>query len=177
MAWDNQEFTAVFNGLYANLCRFLECMLRGSSSAQDIAQETFVRLYRKGNPDMPAEEARFWVYRVARNLALNELNKMRTRNHLAEDAGAALHPRELNPGQEYEQSERREILLGLLESLPEHQRAALVLREQQEMSYAQIARVLGVTESKVKVDIHRARIALRAKWSDMHNPRAIAIEQ
>lgn len=176
MAWDNQEFAAVFNELYANLCRFLECMLGGSGSAQDIAQETFVRLYRKGNPNMPAEEARFWVYRVARNLALNELNKMRTRNHLAENARTALHPRELNPGEEYEQSERMEILLGLLESLPEHQRAALLLREQQEMSYAQIALVLSITESKVKVDIHRARIALRAKWSEIYNARARATE-
>lgn len=176
MAWDNQEFTAVFNDLYSNLCRFLECMLRGSGSAQDIAQETFVRLYRKGNPNMPPDEARFWIYRVARNLALNELKKIRTRNQLAENARAALHSSELNPGEEYEQSERREILLGLLDSLPEHQRAALVLREQQEMSYAQIARVLSITESKVKVDIHRARIALRAKWSEIHNARARAIE-
>ena len=176
MAWDNQEFTAVFDDLYANLCRFLECMLRGSSSAQDIAQETFVRLYRKGNPNMPAEQARFWVYRVARNLALNELNKARTRNHLADDARTALNPRELNPGEEYEQFERREILERLLESLPEHQRAALVLREQQEMSYAQIARVLSITEGKVKVDIHRARIALRAKWSEIYNARASEIE-
>lgn len=176
MAWDNQEFTAVFNDLYANLCRFLECMLRGSGNAQDIAQETFVRLYRKGNPNMPAEEARFWIYRVARNLALNELNKMRTRNHLAENARTAFHPRALNPSEEYEQSERREILLGLLESLPEHQRAALVLREQQEMSYAEIARVLSITESKVKVDIHRARIALREKWSEGYDTRAKAIK-
>ena len=146
-------------------------MLGGSGGAQDIAQETFARLYRKGDPRMPATEARFWVYRVARNLALNELNKMRTRNQLSEIAQTALHPRKLNPGEEYELTERREILLGLLESLPEHQRAVLLLREQQEMSYAQIARVLNITESKVKVDIHRARIALRAKWSEIYNRR------
>lgn len=177
MAWDNQEFTAVFNDLYANLCRFLECMLRGSGSAQDIAQETFARLYSKGDPNMPAGEARFWVYRVARNLALNDLNKMRTRNHLAENAQTALHTKTLNPSEEYEQSERRNILLGLLESLPDHQRAALVLREQQDMSYAEIARVLSITESKVKVDIHRARIALRAKWSEIYGSRSGAVKQ
>ena len=176
MAWDNQEFTAVFNDLYANLCRFLECMLRGSSSAQDIAQETFVRLYHKGKPNMPADEARFWVYRVARNLALNDLNKMRTRNHLAETVQTMQRPSTLTPGEEYEQAERREILVRLLESLPDHQRAALVLREQQEMSYAQIAVVLSITESKVKIDIHRARIALRARWSEISNARASAIE-
>jgi RNA polymerase sigma-70 factor (ECF subfamily) len=169
MTWDNQEFTAVFNDLFGDLCRFLECLLRGRGSAQDIAQETFVRLYRRGNPNMPPAEARFWIYRVARNLALNEVSKMRTRTDLAQNAIAALSRRTLNPGEEYEQNERREILLGLLASLPEHQRTVLVLREQQEMSYAEIARVLAISESKVKIDIHRARITLRAMWCEVNN--------
>jgi RNA polymerase sigma-70 factor, ECF subfamily len=169
MAWDNQEFTAVFNDIYSNLCRFLESILRGNGSAQDVAQETFVRLYRKGNPRMPPDEARFWVYRVARNLALNELTKMRTRGQLAENARSALHSIRPDPAEDYERSERGAILIELLKSLPEHQRAALVLREQQEMSYAEIARVLAISEGKVKIDIHRARIALRAKWREVYD--------
>ncbi len=177
MTWDNQKFTAVFNDLYPNLCRFLECMLRENGSAQDIAQETFVQLFRKGNPRMPADEARFWVFRVARNLALNELNKMRTRSRLADKAITMVHPLELTPGEEYEQAERRAMLLALLESLPEHQRAALVLREQHEMSYAEIARVLAISQGKVKIDIHRARLALRSKWSEACNAREQTTER
>jgi RNA polymerase sigma-70 factor, ECF subfamily len=170
MAWDNQEFAAIFNELYPNLCRFLECMAGGS--AQDIAQEAFMRLYRKGKAGMPAEEARFWIYRVARNLALNELNKARTRDRLVDRVRTALNPRAEHPEQQYEQAERKQIVIGLLESLPEHQRAALVLREQQEMTYAQIARVLNVSESKIKVDIHRARMSLRSKWNEIREASA-----
>jgi RNA polymerase sigma-70 factor, ECF subfamily len=171
MSWDNQEFAAVFNDLYPGVCRFLGCMI-GSGSAQDIAQETFVRLFRKGSGALPAEEVRFWIYRVARNLALNELNKTGTRNRLAEKVRTHLNTSAGNPEQEYEQVERKQVLTGLLKLLPEQQRAALVLREQQEMSYAQIARVLNVSESKVKIDIHRGRMRLRAEWNEIHEPRA-----
>src|SRR5947208_478378 len=162
MTWDNQEFAAVFNELYPGVCRFLECTL-GSGSAQDIAQETFVRLLRKGSGTMPSEEVRFWIYRVARNLALNELNKTGTRNRLVDKVRTHLSIGATNPEQEYEQAEQKQLLTSLLKLLPEQQRATLVLREQQEMSYAQIARVLNVSESKVKADIHRARMRLRAE--------------
>jgi RNA polymerase sigma-70 factor (ECF subfamily) len=171
MTWDNQAFAAVFNELYPGMCRFLECMMGRSGSAQDIAQETFVRLLRKGG-GVPAEEVRFWIYRVARNLALNELKKTATRTRLVEDVRTHLDNKVATPEQEYEQVERNNVLAGLLTLLPEPQRAALVLREQQEMSYAQIARVLNVSESKVKVDIHRARIRLRTEFKRMQEPRS-----
>jgi DNA-directed RNA polymerase specialized sigma24 family protein len=63
MARDNEEFTMIFNEHYRILCRFLECLLAGRSElAQEIAQESFLRLYRQDK--LPAEEARFWLYRV-----------------------------------------------------------------------------------------------------------------
>ena len=172
MTWDHQEFAAVFNELYPNVCRFLECMLGRSGNAQEVAQESFVRLYRKGRPNMPSKEARFWVYRVARNLALNELSRTQTRTRLVDKARGALDAMPKHPDQQYEESERNAVLIGLLESLPEHQRAVLILREQQEMSYAEIARVLNVSEGKIKIDIHRARMRLREKWNEIHEPRA-----
>ena len=51
---------------------------------------------------------------------------------------------------------------------PEHQRAVLLLREQEDMSYRQIARVLDISEAKVKVDLFRARTAARARWRELH---------
>ena len=68
MSWDNQEFAAIFNEHYPGLCRFLECMMVGNGNAQDIAQETFVRLFRKDGGAIPAEEVRFWIYRVTRTI-------------------------------------------------------------------------------------------------------------
>lgn len=168
MARDDEEFTVIFNDLYPSLCRFLECTLGGGGRAvaQDIAQESFLRLYRAGPCSIPCDEVRFWLYRVARNLALNELSKRQTRSRLLGKVIEMFSHRELNPEEMLEQTEHQRIVLELLKRLPEHQRAALLLREQEEMSYQQIARVLEVSESKVKVDIFRARSTLRAHWNE-----------
>ena len=166
MARDNEEFTMIFNEHYKSLCRFLDCLLGGRSDvAQEIAQESFLRLYRLRDDDLPTVEARFWLYRVARNLALNELSQRQTRHQLLGKVTEILRRKTPDPEENLERAERQQIVLELLKSLPEQQRAALILREQEEMSYREIAHVLNITESKVKVDIFRARGALRARWN------------
>jgi RNA polymerase sigma factor (sigma-70 family) len=175
MAQADDQFVAVFDEVYANLCRFLECMLGSHSAAQDIAQESFLRLHRFGIARMPADEARFWLFRVARNLALNELEKGRTRVKFIGKISERFHPPAPTPEEVVGQLERRDRLFELLGALPEHQRAALLLREQEEMSYSEIAEVLKVPESKVKSDIFRARSALREKWNDLSKRSARAV--
>lgn len=165
MANTDPEFAEIFNEFYPSLCRFLECLLGGSSgAAQDIAQESFMQLYRTGTERIARGEVRFWLFRVARNFALNELNRRGTQQRLFGKVVDALRTETPSPAERLEEAERREMILGWLKHLPEHQRAALLLREQEEMSYSEIARVLNVSEGKVKVDIFRARTTLRARW-------------
>lgn len=165
MKSEDDEFARFFDESYPSLCRFLSCLLGGGrASAEDVAQESFMRLYHRGLRSFPEGEARFWLFRVARNLALNELERGQTRRRLFDKVAAAFGARPASPEREYEAAERRGLLLEMLKRLPEPQRAALLLREQEEMSYAEIAGVLGVSEAKVKVDIFRARAALRDRW-------------
>jgi RNA polymerase sigma factor (sigma-70 family) len=165
MANTDAEFAEVFNEFYPSLCRFLECLLGGTSgTAQDIAQESFMQLYRTGVERIAREEVRFWLFRVARNFALNELTRRETRQRLFGKVVDALRTVTPGPAERLEEAERRQLILGLLKHLPEHQRAALLLLAQEEMSYGEIARVLNVSEGKVKVDIFRARTTLRARW-------------
>lgn len=165
MGYDNEEFTMIFNELYPNLCRFLESVLGRFSSAQDIAQESLLRLYRAG--PFPPEEARFWLFRVARNLALNELRNAHTRLGILGRVINAVRPVAPDPEEAYEQEERTRVLLETLQFLPELQRAALLLREHEDISYLEIAQVLNISEGKVKTDIFRARSALRDKVEEM----------
>jgi RNA polymerase sigma-70 factor (ECF subfamily) len=164
MDWDHDQYARVFNEFYPGLCRFLECLLAFDGQAQDVAQEAFLRLYRRGPSGIPPDEIRFWIYRVARNLAVNELEKRRTRSRLLGVFGDLDRPAPPNPEAILELAERERRVLPMLATLPEHQRAALLLREQEEMSYREIAHVLGVSENKIKVDIFRARKALREAW-------------
>ena len=166
MASQDDEFTMLFQDFYPSLCRFLECLLGGRAPlAQDLAQETFLQLHRTAWGTLPPAEARFWLYRVARNLAINEFRKSNTRYRLFERVVEAMRPATRNPEQEYETRERKELVLEMLQTLPEDQRSALLLREQEQLSYREIGQVLNISESKVKVDIFRARAALRERWS------------
>ena len=166
MASEDEEFTRLFQDFYPSLCRFLECLLGGRTAvAQDLAQESFLQLHRTAWGTVPPNEARFWLYRVARNFALNEFRKGQTRNRLFDRVVEAMRPRTRTPEEQFELQERQQLVLDMLQSLPEDQRAALLLREQEQLSYREIGEVLNISESKVKVDIFRARTALRDKWS------------
>jgi RNA polymerase sigma-70 factor (ECF subfamily) len=120
---------------------------------------------------LPTAEARFWLFRVARNLALNEISRRETRKRLLHRVRDLFRSHEPDPAEHLELEEQKRVLQRLLKSLPEHQRAAILLREQEEMSYLEIARVLNISESKVKVDIFRARSKLRARLNELINAR------
>jgi len=166
MASEDEEFTMFFNDFYPSLCRFLECLLGGRSAlAQDLAQESFLQLHRTAWSTLPPGEARFWLYRVARNFAINEFRKGQTRHRLFDRVAEVMRPRTRNPEEEYETKERQKLVLDMWQSLPEDQRTALLLREQEQLSYREIGFVLNVSESKIKVDIFRARTALRERWA------------
>ncbi len=166
MASEDEEFTMLFKDFYPSLCRFLECLLGGRAAlAQDLAQESFLQLHRTAWGTVPPQEARFWLYRVARNFALNEFRKGQTRHRLFDRVVDVMRPRTRTPEEEYELQERQQLVIDMMQSLPEDQRVALLLREQEQLSYREIGQVLSVSESKVKVDIFRARSALRERWS------------
>ncbi|MDT7605455.1 MAG: hypothetical protein QOF61_3452 [Acidobacteriota bacterium] len=168
MASRDEEFARFFDEFYPSLCRFLACLLGGrgasAASAPDIAQDAFLQLHRAGFENFPEGEARFWLFRVARNLALNELGKRQTRHRLFDKVVDTFRAHVPGPAEEFEMTELKARVTEMLKTLPEHQRAALLLREQEEMSYREIAGVLGVSEAKVKVDVFRARTTLRERW-------------
>jgi RNA polymerase sigma factor (sigma-70 family) len=165
MAGQDEEFTMLYQEFYPSLCRFLEGLLGGRAAlAQDLAQEGFLQLHRTVWGTLAVAEARFWLYRVARNLVINEIRQGQTRYRLLDRVVEAMRPRNPTPEEQYEAQERQELILEMLMTLPEDQRAALLLREQEQLSYREIGQVLNVSESKVKVDIFRARAGLRQRW-------------
>ncbi len=166
MASEDDEFTMLFQDFYPSLCRFLECLLGGRVAlAQDLAQESFLQLHRTAWGTLAPADARYWLYRVARNFAINEFRKGQTRYRLLDQVVEVMRPRTRNPEEEFETKERNQLILEMWQSLPEDQRVALLLREQEQLSYREIGEVLNISESKVKVDIFRARTALREGWS------------
>src|SRR6185369_12614287 len=104
MTRDSEKFAMVFNEIYPALCRFLECLLGEHGTAQDIAQESFLRLYRNGLESIPPDEVRFWLFGVARNLAMNELSRRNTRIKFLDKVAQLFHSKAPSPEEEYEQT-------------------------------------------------------------------------
>jgi RNA polymerase sigma-70 factor, ECF subfamily len=166
MGWKQEDFTEIFNDLYPRLRRFLVGILGSNYAAQDIAQEALLRLYRLGADKIPRDETHFWVFRVARNLAHNELKKKQTHIKLLGRIRGIFSKLEPNPEEKMVTAEESSLIVSLVDTLSEDQRTALLLREWEEMSYRDIARIMGVSEHKVKIDIFRARKLLRERWRE-----------
>ncbi len=166
MRWSDDAFTLLFNDLHPGLCRYLERLLGAGGAAQEAAQEALLRLHRLGAGGVAPGQERYWVYRVATRLALNELRRARLRERvapfLALFSGAPARQAQ-DPGERAERSERDGQLRAALDRLPARQRAVLLLREFEELSYAEIAQLLGASLAKIKTDLFRARRALRAQ--------------
>ena len=163
------------------LRRFLRRLVGEGEMADDLTQETFVRVH--GARERYSPDARFstWLFRIGRNLALNELDRMRNRaphvpaasgeRDREEEAGGARPRLELVSGGAdvdalADARRARERLQAELASLPERQRTALWLTAAEGQSYAEVAVVLDASEQSVKALVHRARAALVARMAD-----------
>lgn len=162
-AGDAAAFDALFRRWSAPLLRYLERMVRDRAAAEELVQEVFLRVHRARDRYTP--EARFstWLYRIATNLALNELRRPRQRRpHRSTDDEDAVPLVADTPAADDVADARRMGAAAWRElgQLPEKQRAALCLSAVEGLSYAEVARALDVTEKAVKALVHRARSTL-----------------
>jgi RNA polymerase sigma-70 factor (ECF subfamily) len=166
---DGAAFDALFRRWSGPLLRYLERMVRDLATAEELVQEAFVRVH--GARDRYSPDARFstWLYRIATNLALNELRRPRRRAlHRSPDEDDAPELAAEGPGTEAVVDARRlgRAVAAALEELPEKQRAALCLTAVEGLSYAEVAEALDVTEKAVKSLVHRARSALAKRLAE-----------
>lgn len=145
---------------------FIFHMLKNSRMeymAEDMCQETFYKAYRSLH-SFREVEASFstWLYTIARNTVLSELRKGRNGNVYLEDSGVEpLTPADALPEQTVLRSEKVNMVREAINSLPEKQRSALILREYDGMDYQEIANILGQTVSSVKSLLFRARASVK----------------
>lgn len=178
-AGDGRAFDSLFRRWAGPLLRYLERMVRDAAIAEELVQEAFLRVHRARERYEP--EARFstWLYRIATNLALNELRRPHRRHaHTSADAqreseaGPAIELAAGGPAVDEAVGARLEgeALLGELERLPERQRTALWLSAGEGLSYAEVAKVMETTEKSVKSLVHRARVALIDRMGGARGP-------
>jgi RNA polymerase sigma factor (sigma-70 family) len=151
-------FEVLVSRYQARLLGFCRQMLSCTEDAEDVLQEVFVAAYNAMCADDRPIAVKPWLYRIARNRCLNHLRKPTADGQDTMDT----HPH-MNGVTTLERVQNREEFRNLLDDvgkLPETQRAALLLREIDAMSYEEIAQAMDTTVPGVKSLLVRARIAL-----------------
>lgn len=145
------DYDALFREVYPDLYRYVHRLTGDTDAAEDIAQESFVRLLGR---EMPEREARLWLFTVATNLFRDRTRTSRRRERLltATPWKPAALPR---PDEELERDQKVSGVRDALEKLPERDRQMLLMREEG-FKYEEIARVAAVAPGSVGTLLARA---------------------
>ena len=136
-------------------------LLRHPQNAEDAAQETFVKIHRSIHQLEKAASLQCWVFSIARNEAFTILRRRRPTEELDEESESMWDDE--GPLERMIQRERAEIVQCCLGMLRPVYRELLILREYEQLSYAEISQVTGGTESAVKAGLFKARKAMGKK--------------
>lgn len=155
---DSNDISRLFKDLY----RYAARMLGRTDLAEEVAQEALTRLAGGGRV-LEGEAARRWLFVVARNLCLSQLRHQTRHPEVPLDEGAAFAAADPDPAAAALAGERRRLVAEAVAALPPAMREVIILREYEEMDYAQIAEVIGCQIGTVKSRLARAREELRQR--------------
>jgi len=170
---DNTAFALLVDKYKQPIMNLAYRMIRDMTEAEDLAQNVFVQVHKSAARYEVSSKFSTWLFTIARNLCLNEIR--RRSRHPAESIDAPYYEQEDQPRQQFEDKKTSSppdsLLHGELEqkveealaSLPVNQRTAIFLCRQNELSYEEIAEMLGCSLSATKSLIHRGRETLKQK--------------
>jgi len=154
-------------------------MSKNREQAEDLFQETFRRVHEKAHT-FRGSQFKPWLFTIATRVAIDGLRKHRRKKVLSlnqrfdcfdegckQSGAVAVADSSFNPSEQAEKAERANQVRQTIELLPEKQRATLVLAYYQQLSYREVAQVLGCSIGTVKVQMYRALRTLAKKLPDV----------
>jgi len=169
---DDAAFAELVERFQHRLVAVMHHLVGGMHEAEDLAQEVFLRVYRIRKKYRPKAKFSTWLFTIANNLALNALRDRKRRptlplevrdssSHDVRPAEPAAQDLSETPSAGLRHKELAEVIRFALDGLNERQRVAIVLNKFEDMNYAEIAEVMGLTTKAVKSLLSRARTSLR----------------
>jgi RNA polymerase sigma-70 factor (ECF subfamily) len=173
---DRAAFEELVELYQHRLVAVMNHLVGNAEEAEDLAQEVFLRVYRSRKKYRPRSKFSTWLFTIANNLALNALRSRQRKPMVslpAQDSGPLgprpaeqlVRDRGSGPMRRLERQELTDLIRRALEGLNERQRMAVVLNKFEDMNYAEIAEVMGLTTKAIKSLLSRARENLRAALS------------
>lgn len=169
---DALAFRALSDAHLPAIFIFASRLLRNSAEAQDVAQETFVKVWLNARNYEPKARLSTWIHSIARNLAIDRLRKSKRRGeHYELDEERETAPASDRPSQLLEKKLTAQAFNDALSLLPERQQSALLLRHEQGLSQSEIAAVLSCSVDAVESLLKRARQTLKDQLQSQ-NPKS-----
>ena len=164
---DEQAFGALVNNYKTKVFNLAYSFTRNRETADDLAQEVFIKVYYALEKFQFKSGFGTWLYRIAVNHIKDHLRKHGKERHISFEAlgrePALPEDEQKNKERAQETADRRKLLYRAMQSLPEKHQVILTLRDVQGHSYEEIADILKLSPGTVDSRLHRARKMLRKK--------------
>jgi len=161
---DQTAFTEVVTRHLNPVVHFAMRYLGRHSDAEDVAQETFIRLWKHANDwEDQGFSVRSWIYRITYNLCIDEIRKRKPMSPVDDEVSLTSSEQ---PDKDLDRERRQKQVAAALSELPERQRTALLLCVYQGLSNRDAAAVLDVSIEALESLLSRARRVLRNKMTE-----------
>ena len=170
---DERAYIELVNRFRDRLINFVYPFLGNLEQAEDVVQDTMLKLYEKKHYYREIAKFSTWIYTIARNLANTELRKKKRRKTTyisrmtREERQYEIPAVQPDLNQNIQNEFIRERINEAIKELPEHFKTVIILRDIQELSYDDISNIVGVPLGTVKSRINRARLQLQAELQDL----------
>jgi RNA polymerase sigma-70 factor (ECF subfamily) len=167
---DREAFNTLMDRFERPVLNIIYRYLQDYDAAQDLMQETFLRVYKARERYEVKAKFSTWLFQIAVNLCLNERRSRSYRSHGSIEALSEQEtPREfqdtrtLQPGEASRRAETARLVREAVQSLPDEERAMVILARWEEKSYDEIAEIMGCSVDAVKSRLYRAKKMLRER--------------
>nr|WP_260504299.1 RNA polymerase sigma factor SigW [Paenibacillus illinoisensis] len=168
---DQRAFAEIVELYKDKLFHLAYRMLNNRHEAEDVVQETFLRVFRNMEKYDPNQKFSTWIYRIATNLCIDRLRRKKPSYSLdaelndqeGSDGYSMLPSDDRTPESEALLSETQTLIREAIDSLPAKYKSVMILRYLQDLSLQEISDVTGMPVTTIKTRVHRGRDFLRKK--------------
>ena len=172
-----EAFDILVDRYSARLFQFVNKFVKDAHRAEDLVQDSFIRVYRNRHSYKPIAKFSTWLYTIAGNLARSEYRKGKRRKTTPlyftgpgqEEFELPISADVVEPNRAAESQIHAEQILKALMEIPDPFREVVTLRDVQQLSYEEIAEITGLPLGTVKSRIHRGRSQLQEKLRHQYN--------
>lgn len=161
------EFTDMIGPFKDKLYRLAHRIVKDPAEAQDVVQEVMIKVWKKNDYFQTLDNKEAWCMTLTKNLSIDKTRSKHKRNLSMDSVGYA-QDRAANPHRSLEAKDTLNHVKKLMDELPEKYKVVIHLRDIEEMSYDEIAKVTGYNLDQVKIYLHRGRKELRQQLLKLH---------